>query len=150
MILKVSDILSSKLDAPSFYRILSMIGRDSNLAPAINVREIKKRLRKHKEALEAVKDYRDKRVAHWDTSVEKLDKPVLLGRTKRMLKELETICNKISASHSNNQYAFRYIEQADTASLLDALKRRLGQDKRLIEYWEDKTSREDERQNCCE
>ena len=66
---RVSDILSNKATAPSFYRILNMIGRNPNLAPDIDVHEIKKRLRKHKKTSEAIKDYRDKRVAHWDTSV---------------------------------------------------------------------------------
>jgi hypothetical protein len=134
LIIKVSDILSSKPNAPSFYRILNMIGINSNLAPDINVREIKKRLRKHKEVLEAIKDYRDKRVAHWDTSVEKLAKHVLLGLTKQILKELEDIYNKISASHSSKIWAFRYVQQGDTISLLEALKKKRALDRKLIEY----------------
>jgi hypothetical protein len=36
--IKVSDILSNKATAPSFYRILNMIGRNSNLAQDINLR----------------------------------------------------------------------------------------------------------------
>ncbi|OGN97452.1 MAG: hypothetical protein A2Z77_05335 [Chloroflexi bacterium RBG_13_51_36] len=123
LIIKVSDILSNEPNAPSFYRIFKMLGRNPNLAPDINVREIKKCLRKHKKALEAIKNYRNTRVAHWDTSVKKLNKPVLFGDTKQMLEELKAISNRISASHSNRIHAFRYIEQADTTSLLEALKR---------------------------
>jgi hypothetical protein len=51
---KVSDILSNGPNAPSFYRILNMIGRNSNLAPDIDVREVKKLLREHKETMEAI------------------------------------------------------------------------------------------------
>jgi len=106
LINKVSDIRSNKPTAPSFYRILNMIGSNPNLAPDIDVHEIKKRLRKHKKVLDAIKDYRDKRAAHWDTSVEdeEVGKPLLMD-TKRMLEELEAIFNKISASHSNNGHS---------------------------------------------
>ena len=134
LIIKVSEILSSKASAPSFYRILNMIGINSNLAPDVNVREIKKNLRKHKQVLEAIKYHRNKRVARWDTRVEKLEKHVLLGPTKQMLKELDRIYNKISASHSGNEYAFRYVEQGDPNSLLEALKKKRALDRRLIEH----------------
>ena len=134
LILKVSDVLSNKPNAPSFYRILKMIGINSSLAPDINGREIKKRLKRHKEVLEAIKDYRNKRVAHWDTSVEKLDKRVLLGPAKKMLEDLKEISNKISASHSSNIHTFMYIQQGDTKSLLKALKRKQALDRKLIEY----------------
>ena len=134
LIIKVSDIVSNKATAPSFYRILKMIGRNSNLAPDINVREVKQRIRKHKKTLEAIKDYRNKRVAHWITSVEneEVDKPLLLD-TKRMLKELEDIFNEISVSHSKNAWSFRYSQQGDTISLLRALKEKLDQDQKMIE-----------------
>ena len=134
LIIKVSDIVSNKATAPSFYRILKMIGRNSNLAPDINVREVKQRIRKHKKTLEAIKDYRNKRVAHWITSVEneEVDKPLLLG-TKRMLKELEKIFNGISASHSKNVWSFRYNQQGDVIALIDGLKRLRAEDKKRIE-----------------
>ena len=134
LIIKVSDIVSNKATAPSFYRILKMIGRNSNLAPDINVREVKKRIRKHKKTLEAVKDYRNKRVAHWITNVEneEVDKPLLLN-TKRMLKELGKIFNEISGSHSNNVWAFRYSQQGDVIAVIDGLKRLGDEDKKRIE-----------------
>lgn len=142
--IKVSEILSNRANAPSFYRILNMIGRNSKLAPDINVREIKKRLKDHKKVMEAIKNYRNKRVAHWDTSVGKrvahwdtsvknLGKPVLLGDTRRMLTELKAIFNEISASHSSEIYAFRYGQQGDTISLLEALKKKPAQDRKRIE-----------------
>lgn len=132
LIIKVSDIVSNKATAPSFYRILKMIGRNSNLASDINVREVKQRIRKHKKTLEAIKDYRNKRAAHWITSVEdeEVNKPLLL-ETKRMLEELETIFNEISASHSGKLWKFLYLEHRDTIRLLDVLKAKRVQDQKL-------------------
>ena len=132
---KVNDILSNKPNAPSFYRILNMISRNSDLAPSINVRETKKRFRNHKKVLEAIKNFRNKRGAHWDTSVEKLDKPVLFGETKRMLKELKNISNEISASHSGKVNAFRYSQQADITILLEVLKKERIQNQKLLEKY---------------
>ena len=136
LINKVSEICSNKPSAPSFYRILNMIGSNPNLSPDIDAHEIKKRLRIHKKALVEMKYYRDKRAAHWDTSVENeaVGKPLLMD-TKLMLKELETIFNKISSSHSKSVWSFRYTQQKDINSLLDALKEKRAQNKQLIEYW---------------
>ena len=138
LIIKVSDILSNKPNAPSFYRILNMLGRNSNLAPDINVREIKKRLRKHRKVLEAIKYFRNNRVAHWNTSVEKLNKPVLFGDTEQMLTALKDISNEISGSYSSKIHAFRYSQQGDTISLLEALKKKRAQDRKRIEQLKNK------------
>jgi len=133
LIIKVSNIVSNKADDPSFYRILKMVGINSRLAPDINVREVKQRIKKHKKTLEAIKNFRNTRVAHWDTSIEKLEKPVLLGDTKRMLKELADIFNEISTSHSKSEWVFRYSEQGDVIALIDGLKRLRAEDKKRIE-----------------
>ena len=162
LIIKVSEILSDRHNAASFYHILNMIGRNPNLAPDINVHEIRKRLRNHKEVVKAIKDYRNKRVAHWDTTgvkerivpkyagIKRLGKPVFFGETKQMLIELQAIYNKISASHSRETHAFRYGQQGDTISLLEALRKRLAEDKKLIDYWQNKINRENEGLNCHE
>jgi len=162
LIIKVSEILSSGRNAASLYRILNMIGRNPNLAPSINVREIKKRLRNHKKVVEAIRDYRNKRVAHWDitsvkervvpeyASIKRFRKPIFFGETKEMLTELQAIWNKISASHLREIHAFRYGQQRDTVSLLEALRKRLAEDKELIEYWQNKIKHENEGLNCHE
>jgi hypothetical protein len=134
---KVSVVMSNDRNAPSFYRILNMIGRNSNLAADVNVREVKARLRKHRKVLKAIKDFRNKRVDHWDTRVEGLRRPVLYGDAKRMLEDLRKISNEISRSHSGSIHAFRYIEERDTNSLLEALKRKRDLDRQLIEYLKD-------------
>jgi len=134
IVLKVTDILSTQPKRPpSFYRILNMISRNPSLAPDINVREIKKRLRNHKRVLEALKDFRNMRVAHWDTTIEALDKPMLFGETTEMLTELKDISNQISASHSRTTLSFRFSQQGNTDHLLSILKDKLKQDKETLE-----------------
>jgi len=133
LIIKVSDIVSNQADAPSLYRILKMVGINSRLAPDIDVHDVRQRIKKHNETLKAIKDFRNTRVAHWDTSIEKLEKPVLLGDTKRMLEEFADIFNKISASHSKNVWSFKYSEQGDVIALVDGLKRLMTEDKKRIE-----------------
>lgn len=162
LIIKVSEILSSRHSAASFYRVLDMIGKNPNLAPSINVHEIKKRLRNHRKVVEAIKDYRNRRVAHWDTAsvneravpeyaaIKRLGRPVFFGETKEMLAELQAIYNKISTAHSRETHAFRYGQQGDTISLLEALRKRLAEDEKLIEYWQNKISHENEGLNCHE
>lgn len=134
VMIKVREIVSNKGDAPSLYRILKMVERNPGLARDINVREIKRRIKKHRKTLEAIKDYCNKRVAHWVTSVEddKVKRPLLLG-TKRMLKEFGDIFNEISGSHSKNIWSFKYSEQSDVISLIDGLKRLRAEDKKRIE-----------------
>ena len=132
--IKVSDIVSNKADAPSFYRILKMVGRDSSLAPDINVREVKQRIKKHRKTLEAIKDYRNKHAAHRITSVKKGKAyRILLLDTKRVLKELADIFNEISGSHSKSVWSFRYTQQGDGIALIDGLKRLRAEDKKRIE-----------------
>ena len=132
LIIKVSDIVSNKATAPSFYRILNMIGENPSLAADIDVHRTKRCLLKHKKTLEAIKDYRNKRAAHWITSVgdEEVGKPLLLD-TKRMLEELEAIFNRISASHSGKLWKFLYLQHRDTIRLLDALKEKRTQGREL-------------------
>lgn len=132
--IKVREIVSNKADAPSFYRILKMVERNPSFAQDVNVREIKRRIKKHRKTLEAIKDYCNKRVAHWVTSVEDDDvkKPLLLD-TKRMLKEFGDIFNEISRSHSQREWSFKYMQHKDVITLIDGLKRLRDADKKRIE-----------------
>jgi len=70
LMIKVRDIVSNKDTAPSFYRILKMVEINPDLARDINVREVRRRIKKHRKTLEAIKDYCNKRVAHWVTGIE--------------------------------------------------------------------------------
>ena len=62
---------------------------------------------------------------------------MLYGDEKRMLEDLKEISNEISRSHSRSIHAFRYLEEGDTNSLLEALKRKRDLDKQLIQYLKD-------------
>jgi hypothetical protein len=121
--IKVCNVLSNDPKSPSLYRVLSIIGRNPELAPDINAREVKGRLRKHKNVLEGIKQYRDTKAAHWDTSILDTQKPVLFGESREMLKELQDIFNEICKSHTGNQlWSFKPLEHDDASRLLRALK----------------------------
>ena len=130
-ILKISDSLSSSQKSPTFYRVLKMISNNPDLALKINVQEIKRRLKNHRAALKAITNYRNTRVAHWDTTVSETES-VLYGNSRRLLEELKDIFNEINASHSKSVLSFRYSQQGDTINLLETLKRQLAQDQEKI------------------
>jgi len=120
--IKVSNVTSSDPKSSSFYRILKMLDNNPALASGVNVRSLRKRLKQHKKVLEAIKDYRDTRGAHWDTQVRAQRKPVLFGESRRMLNELQDMFNEICGAHSGNVWSFKYSQQDNTASLLNTLK----------------------------
>ena len=120
--IKVCNVLSNDPKSPSFYRVLSMLGKNPSLASGISVRELKNRLKKYKEVLTGIEQYRNTRAAHWDTEILEQRKLVLFGQCKRMLKELQDIFNEISGAHSHNVWSFRTMQQGDTSGLLNALK----------------------------
>ena len=120
--IKVCNVLSNDPKSPSLYRVLSMIGRNPELAPNIDARKVKSRLRKHKDVLEGIKQYRDTKSAHWDMSISDAEKPVLFGESREMLKELQKIFNEIYRSHTGNRrWSFKPLEHDDASRLLRAL-----------------------------
>ena len=130
-IIKISNVLDNKQSSPSFYNIINNINKFPDLAPGLNVHKIKRRIRSHREALEEIKDYRNKRAAHWDTTVIQ-PKPVIYGKSKKLLKELINIYNEISSSHSHNQWSFSYSQHRDTEALLERLIKVQAEYKKLI------------------
>jgi hypothetical protein len=153
LIIKVTEILSGRANAASFYHILDMIARNPKLAPGIDVDQMRGRLANHRKVVEAIKHYRNKRVAHWDISeanrqapeyagIKRLGKPVLFGETREMLADLQAIYNKISASHCQTIHAFRYGQQADTPTLIETLREKLAEDNKRVEYWQHRIRRE--------
>ncbi|MFC2017699.1 hypothetical protein ACFLTQ_00135 [Chloroflexota bacterium] len=121
--IKVSNVISNDRRLPSFYKVLSILDNNPALAPGVNIRALRKRLRQHKGVLSAIEDYRNKRAAHWDTQAELQPGQVLLGNSKQMLEELQNIFNEISQAHSRNLWSFRPIQHDDTKRVLDALKK---------------------------
>ena len=125
--IKVSNVVSNDPKSPSFYRIFKMLDNSPTLASEVNVRSLRNRLKQHKEVLKRIEEYRNKRVAHWDTQEQAQRKPVLFGDSKRMLEELQDIFNEISSAHSGEEWSFKYSQHSNTSRLLNVLKLRRQQ-----------------------
>jgi len=119
--IKVCNVMSSRSSQPSFYRVFSMLNENAALAPGVDVRSLKKRLESHKNTVNAIQDYRNKRGAHWDVGIQAQRKPVILGNCKRMLAELQDIFNEISGAATKNMWSFEYMQHSDTNTLLNHL-----------------------------
>ena len=122
--IKVSNIVSNNPRSPSFYRVLKMLDRKPGLAPGIDTRSLRKRLRQHKVVLEGINNYRNTKAAHCDTRQAAQQKPVLFGDCKRMLKELQDIFNEICGASTKSVWSFKISQHGDTAAILSALKDR--------------------------
>ena len=92
--IKVCNVLSNDLKSPSLYRVLSVIGKNPSLASGISTRTIN-RLKKHKDVLKGIEQYRNTKAAHWGTNILEPQKPVLFGKSQQMLKELHSIFNEL-------------------------------------------------------
>jgi hypothetical protein len=107
--IKVSNVVSNDRRSPSFYEVFKMLENNPALAPSVEVRSLRKRLKQHKEVIERIKEYRRKRGAHWDIEEKAKRKPVLFGDSRQMLTELQDIFNQISGAHSGNLWSFKYL-----------------------------------------
>ncbi|MFC1977707.1 hypothetical protein ACFLWS_05535 [Chloroflexota bacterium] len=120
--IKISNVISNDSRSPSFQRIFKMLDRNPTLASMVDVQSLRKRLQQHKKVIKRIKEYRNRRGAHWDTQERAQRKPVLFGDSRRMLQELQDIFNEISSVHSGNVWSFKYSQHGNTISLLNALK----------------------------
>jgi len=122
-VIKVSNIVSNDAKAPSFYRVLRMLDRNASLAPGVDVGALRTRLKSQEKVLKAIEQYRNKRAAHWDTTVAQPLDPVLVGDSRRLLEELEKIFNEVHYAHTRSQrWAFKLVQHGDTSLLLDNLR----------------------------
>jgi len=119
--IKVCNVMSSKSSQPSFYRVFSMLNENAALAPGVDVRSLRKRLKSHNKTVNAIKEYRNEKVAHWDTGIQAQRKPVILGDCNRMLAELQDIFNDISRAAAKNMWSFKYLQHDNTNALLNHL-----------------------------
>ena len=120
--INVSNAVSNDQNAPSFHRLLKMLDGDPSLAPSIDTRSPRTRLKSQKTVLGKINRYRNKRAAHWDTEDEQMD-PVLVGESRRLLRELQTVFNEIHRGYTGNTvWAFRFQEHTDTSRLLSSLR----------------------------
>src|SRR4030042_1467725 len=118
---KVCNIVSNDRRSPSFYKVFKMLDTSPSLAPCIDVRALRKRLRKHRTVLTAIDNYRNTRAAHWDIDLAVEKKPVLYGDSKKMLKELQDMFNEISRASTKNVWSFKVSQHGDTTALLNHL-----------------------------
>ncbi len=122
--IRVSEVLRTKQGAPSFYNVLRMLSQNTQLAPNIDVRSLSDRLKKHKQVVKAIKQYRNTMAAHAYTQSSVVRKPVLFGKAKRLLQDLQNIFNEISIAHGNHPWLFKAEQHNDASRLLEALKTR--------------------------
>ena len=80
--IKVCNVVSNDPRSPSFHRVFKMLDNNPDLAPGIDVRSLRKRLKQHREVLEGINNYRNTKAAHWDTQQVAQRKPVLFGGSK--------------------------------------------------------------------
>lgn len=119
--IKVCNVVSKKSSQPSFYHVFSLLNKNANLVPGLDVRSLKKRLKSHNKTLSAIEQYRNKKGAHWDIDIPAQRKPILFGDCKRMLKEMQEIFNEISGAATKNLWSFKPIQHGDTNALLNHL-----------------------------
>ncbi len=120
--IRVSELLGTKQGAPSFYNVFRMLSQNALLASNIDVRSLSNRLKENKEVVKAIKQYRNTVAAHAYTQSSVVRKPVLFGKAKRMLQDLQDIFNEISIAHGNRPWSFKAVQHDDASQLLKALK----------------------------
>ena len=103
-----------------------MLNENATLAPGLDVRSLKRRLKSYKNTLSAIKHYRDTRAAHWDTEIQAKRKPILFGDCKRMLEELQQMFNEISGASTKNVWSFKVSQHGDTNVLMNHLNELRG------------------------
>ena len=120
--IRVSNIVSNDSKSPNFYRIFKMLDNNQYLAPGVDARSLRKRLRQYKGVLKGINNYRNTKAAHWDiTNQVARRKPVLFGDSKRLLKELQGIFNEICGAATNGVWSFKVSQHGDTTALLSHL-----------------------------
>jgi hypothetical protein len=120
--IKVCNVVNNDSKSPSFYRIFKMLENNPQMAPGVDTKLLRKRLRQYKGILQGVNNYRNTKAAHWDTTNQVAErKPVLFGDSKRMLKELQDIFNEICGAATDGVWSFKVSQHGDTTALLDNL-----------------------------
>jgi hypothetical protein len=120
--IKICNVTSNDAHVPSFNKVFRLLDLNPEYAPDLDVRTLRKRLKKHKKVLEAVNNYRNTKAAHWDVKNRKdKEKPILFGDCQRTIKELQDVFNQISGAVAKKGYSFKYVQHNDTTTLLQHL-----------------------------
>jgi len=119
--IKVANVTGTDQRLPSLYRLFKMIEEHADLAPNVNIKTLRSRLKAQRQLLERVRKFRDTRIAHFDTTI----KPdaVLFGESRSLLQELEDVFNEIRIAHKGRRKAFDWWgQQHDAKELLCTLE----------------------------
>ena len=120
-VINIMNIAGSDHRIPNVYRLLRMVERDGTLAPGLDTRMIRKRLRQLSPTILKLKTLRDRRAAHWDTETPPED--VTLGEVETVLSELDAIFQEITlAARPGHHWSMPYSEHSHTESLLRTLR----------------------------
>jgi len=136
----ICNVTGNDRRLPSFYKVLKMLDTNPSLAPGLDVRSLRKRLKQHSAVLTAIDSYRDTKAAHWDITTQAARrKPVLFGDSKRMLKELQNIFNEICGAATKGAWSFKLVQHGNTSSLLNHLEELKNLHKKQIDELRSKT-----------
>lgn len=69
LFIKLFNAMDSDRRDPSLYRILKMVEQHTDLGPGLDILVLRNRLKKHKDIIRKIEDFRKTRAAHWDTEV---------------------------------------------------------------------------------
>jgi hypothetical protein len=130
--IKISEILSNRITAPSFYNVFKMLKINPEFSPGIAIQSLSKTLRQHTKTKEAIINYRNISAAHSDVvpgivgiislnEERKERKPILVGKCQKMLDDLKEIFNKISLHSTRKLWSFTPLEHYHTDNLLNHL-----------------------------
>ncbi|MCH8063128.1 MAG: hypothetical protein IH861_11565 [Chloroflexi bacterium] len=120
-VINIMNIAGSDYRLPNVHRLLKMIDRDEALAPDLDTRVIRKRLKQLRPIILKLKTLRDRRAAHWDMETPPEDPT--LGEVETILRGLETIFHEITmAAQPGHHWPLTYSEHSHTESFLRTLR----------------------------
>jgi len=121
-VLNLMNLIGTDSRLPNVYRLLRLAETDSKLASSLNIGKIRSRLKGLKQTRDKLKNYRDRRIAHWETEVEPNAIPTV-GEVESFLAELEPIFHEMNlARNPGHHWSMNYSEQGHLETLLTTLQ----------------------------
>lgn len=112
------------------WRLLDEIERCPTLVPSLSISEVKQQraqLQADNDILRRIRTHRNKGIAHvderhaWPDSHLWQDNIVTVGGAKKLLEDLKSVFNKISAAQDGRIWSLETIGMKDTSQLLEEL-----------------------------
>jgi len=91
------------------------------LAPSLDVKLLKRKIKNKRDILRRIVDFRNKRAAHWDMTLNGPLNRIKYGESKKLLEDLEDIFNEISGAHTQGIWSFKPLQHGDTSRMIDIL-----------------------------